>query len=208
MSIDASVLIHLAEGRRLDNLRELFGMVAVPALVCAEIEHGLPRHAVNRAILSAPWLRRVAAEDPDDLQLIADLHRLWRSEPPDNAGEAELIALSRRHRWLAILDDRQGREGARREGVHSVRLTTCAVAAAACEVMTIDRAWGLHAPCRARHKHPLIGTKQTDRGRFDRAVETFAKLNEKQGQPPWPGLLSHQDLAPGTLDEMIARISR
>ena len=110
---DASVLIDLVSGRRLANLRELFGTVAVPALVCAEIERGVSKFPVNKGILDAAWLLRVAADDPDDLTLIADLHRTWRSAPPDNAGEAELVALSRRYGWIALLEDGQGREGAR-----------------------------------------------------------------------------------------------
>ena len=110
---DASVLIDLVSGRRLANLRELFGTVAVPALVCAEIERVVSKFPVNKGILDAAWLLRVAADDPDDLTLIADLHRTWRSAPPDNAGEAELVALSRRYGWIALLEDGQGREGAR-----------------------------------------------------------------------------------------------
>ena len=202
---DASVLIDLVNGKRLQNLKELFGEVAVPALVLMEIERGLRAHPVNEAILRADYLRRVAADDPDDLQLMADFHRLWRSEPPDNAGEAELVVLSRRHSWIALLEDREGREAARREGVYPVRMTTCAVAAAACGVMTVDRAWGLHHGYHGRRTRPLtIGTTPADRNPFERAVDIVRRLNDQLGTPRWPGILNHATLAPGALDDLVA----
>lgn len=203
---DASVLIDLVSGGRLPNLKDLFGTVAVPALVCAEIERGVARFPINKGILRATWLLRVPAEDPEDLQLIADLHRSWRSAPPDNAGEAELVALSRRYGWIALLEDGQGREGAAREGVHPVRMTTCAVAAAACGAMTVERAWGLHTGYHARRTRPLaIGTTPADRARFEHAIEIVRRLNTKLDAPPWPQILRHPTLAPGVLDELVAK---
>lgn len=201
---DASVLIDLVAGGRLLNLKELFGEVAVPALVHAEIERGLPAHVVNRAILRADYLLKVAAEDPEDLQLMADFHRLWASAGADNAGEAELVVLSRRFGWIALLEDAQGREAARREGVYAVRMTTCAVAAAACDEMTLDRAWGLHC---GYHRHRTrwlpIGIAPADRPRFERSVEIVRRLHAKLGGPAWPALLRHAGLAPGELDDLV-----
>ncbi len=205
---DASVLIDLVTGGRLQNLKELFGEVAVPALVCAEIARGLGAYQVNQGILRADYLRKVAAGDPDDLQLMSDLHHLWGSAPPDNAGEAELVVLSRRYGWIALLEDGKGREAARREGVYPVRLTTCAVTAAACGVMTVDRAWGLHHGYHRRRTRRLpIGTTPADRGRFDRAVDIVARLHGRLGSPPWPEILNHPKPKPGELDDLVAASS-
>ena len=169
----------------------------------------MSKFPVNKGILDAAWLLRVAADDPDDLTLIADLHRTWRSAPPDNAGEAELVALSRRYGWIALLEDGQGREGAAREGVYPVRLTTCAAAAAACGVMTADRAWGLHHVYHARRSWPpSIGTKPADRLRFEHAIEIVTRLKAKLDAPPWPQILRHPDLQPGAVDDVVRQSAR
>ncbi len=201
---DASVLIDLVAGRRLLNLKELFGEVAVPALVHTEIERGLGSHPINQGILRADYLLKVAADDPEDLQLMADFHLLWSSAGTDNAGEAELVVLSRRHGWIALLEDRQGREAAKREGVYPVRMTTCAAAAAACDVMTLERAWGLHCGYHRNRTRPLpIGITPADRPRFERAVEIVRRLHARQGAPPWPEMLRGSSLDPCQLDDLV-----
>lgn len=146
VGIDASVLIDLVEGKVLAGLNELFPAVAVPALVKKEIRRGVANHPVNKGILRSAWLFSVAAEDPDDLQLIADLHSGWGSVPPNNAGEAELIALCRRYGWIGLLEDIQARRTAHREEVHAVRLSTCAIAGAALGVITADHRCALLGP--------------------------------------------------------------
>jgi predicted nucleic acid-binding protein len=209
VGIDASVLIDLVGGRVLTGLNELFPTVAVPALVKEEIRRGVAGHPVNKGILRSAWLLSVAAEDPDDLQLIADLHSGWGSAPPNNAGEAELIALCRRHGWIGLLEDSQARRTAHREGVHAVRLSTCAIAAAACGVITADRAWGLHRGHHGRrpaNRPPAIGTKPADRANFDHAIEVIGRLVTKLGSPPWPEVLRHPDLKPGQLDQLIVKV--
>ncbi|GEM_PF-5947003 len=208
---DASVLIDLVEGKRLPGLKELFGAVGVPALVKVEVKHNIRAHPLNRGILAAPWLSSVAATDPEDLRLIADLHSAWGSSPPKNAGEAELIALSLRHGWIALIEDRTARNTAHVEGVHAVRLTTCAVAGAASGIVNADRAWGLHHGFHARrpaHMRLPIGTTPADRTCFDRAIAKIEFLISKLGTPAWPGILHHPSLTPGKIDEVVARTAK
>lgn len=208
---DASVLIDLVEGKRLPGLEELFPEVAVPALVKVEVKRNIRAHPLNKGILDAPWLSSVAATDPEDLRLIADLHSAWGSSPPENAGEAELIALSLRHGWIAIIEDRTARNTAYIEHVHAVRLTTCAVAGAACGVVAADRAWGLHHGFHARrpaHVRLPVGTTPAERANFDRAIAKTELLVAKLGGPAWPGILCHSKLTPGKIDEVVARTAK
>lgn len=90
-----------------------------------------------------------------------------------------------------------------------VRLTTCAVAAAACGVMTADRAWGLHHVYHARRSWPpSIGTKPADRLRFEHAIEIVTRLKAKLDAPPWPQILRHPDLQPGAVDDVVRQSAR
>lgn len=206
---DASVLIAAAKGRVLAGLNEMFPVVGVPAIVKNEILKGIPAHPEDRALIRSPWLQRVAAEDPDDLELINDLVSARGKGPDCHDGEAELIALAARHGWIAVIDER-ARAVAYREGVHSVRMTTLAVAAAACGVLTVDRAWWFH---RGAHRHTKnkaglpIGITPADRSVFEASVETVRRLVVSRGNPPWPEFLKHPDIAPGTLDALIEHIA-
>ena len=205
VGIDTSVLIDLAEGKVLQGLNEIFPAVGLPGMVKHELERSASR--LNSMILSADWLIPVTVDEPEDLGLIADLHR-GLGGPPENAGEAELLALARRHGWAALIEDR-ARNLAIREGVHVIRLSTLAAAAAACEVVPVERAWGLHRGFhmrRAPKRMPAMGTTPADRDRFARTVEAIAVLAERRESPVWPGLLSHSALKPGQLDELVRQI--
>lgn len=203
---DTSVLIDLAEGKVFQGLHELFPAVGLPGMVKQELERRGSR--INSMILAADWLVPVRAEAAEDLEFIADLHRSLGSDPPKNAGEAELIALSRRHDWVALIED-HARQVAIREGVHVIRLTTLAATAAACEAVPVDRAWGLHRGFHMRRppqRMPAMGTTPGDRGRFERAVEAIGVLADHRGRPAWPGLLRHPTLKAGQLDELVRQI--
>jgi predicted nucleic acid-binding protein len=205
---DTSVLIDLAEGKVLPGLAELFPAVGLPGMVEQELRKG--SSPLNGGILRTKWLVPVRAEKAEDLKLIGDLHRALGSHPPKNAGEAELIALARRHNWIAIIED-HSRNAAIAEGVHVVRVTTLAAAAAACGVITTDRAWGLHRGFHMRRppgRVPAMGTKPADRELFERAVGDIAKVSERRGAPLWPQILRHGTLQPGQLDELVRRIGR
>ncbi|MGD9695429.1 MAG: hypothetical protein AB7V42_07210 [Thermoleophilia bacterium] len=202
---DTSVLIDLAEGKVFQGLHELFPAVGLPGMVKQELERRTSR--LNTMVLAADWLVPIRAEEPEDLGFIADLHRSLGG-PPKNAGEAELIALARRHDWVALIED-NARRVAIREGVHVIRLSTLAAAAAACEVVPVDRAWGLHRGFHMRRppqRMPAIGTTPADRDRFDRAVDAIGVLAGHRGRPAWPGLLRHPTLKPGQLDELVRQI--
>lgn len=206
---DTSVLIDLAEGKTLPGLQELFSAVALPGQVKRELERG--NSPFSAGILRSSWLVLVTAEDPEDLQFISDLHRNLGSSPPTNAGEAELIALANRHDWIAIIEDRAARSVAIAEGIRVTRLTGLAAAAAACGVITSERAWGLH---RGFHKNrpaamvPAMDTTPAGRARFEEAVAAITKLWQNRGCPPWPGILRDPGLLPGQLDELVREIGR
>jgi len=206
---DASVLLAAVKGRVLAGLNEMFAVVGVPAIVKGEILRGIPAHPEDRPLVRSPSLQRVAAEDPDDLEFINDLVTARGKGPDCHDGEAELIALAARHGWIAVIEER-ARVIAHREGVHAVRMTTLAVAAAACGVLTEDRAWWFHRGVHRNTKNKAglpIGTTSGDRPIFDAAVAAVRRVVVSRGDPPWPGILRDPGVAPGKLDALIEHVA-
>ena len=108
---DTSPLIALARIGELDLLRRLYGRVAVPAAVEAELAIGSDRPGARmlEAALVAGWL---------SVQPVSD-----RAPGPDlslllGPGEAEAIVLAEeRQARLLLIDDARGRRTARRRGI-------------------------------------------------------------------------------------------
>ena len=108
---DTSPLIALARIGELDLLRRLYGRVAVPAAVEAELAIGSDRPGARmlEAALVAGWL---------SVQPVSD-----RAPGPDlslllGPGEAEAIVLAEeRQARLLLIDDLRGRRIARRRGI-------------------------------------------------------------------------------------------
>lgn len=105
---DASPLIILAHGGRLDLLRVLFGRVIVPGMVKREIlRPGIPDAAIE-ALRSLAWLVTV------DVEAIPSLIRRFRLDP----GEEAVLAWAWAHPGsAAIIDERRGRRAARALGI-------------------------------------------------------------------------------------------
>ncbi len=107
---DASPLIFLGELERLDLLRMLFTRVIVPNEVHAEVVErgaGLPGSA---ALAAAAWIEVVPAVDPSPL--LASLRTGL------DLGEAAAIVVALRERAdVVLIDERKGRDVARRTGL-------------------------------------------------------------------------------------------
>ena len=95
---------------RVEILRELFQNVAVPPAVLAELHLDADRPG-SRAIARAKedgWLLVEDAPDEGDLAKLAELL---------DRGEAEAIALAKAKDAKLLIDERRGRDVARRRGV-------------------------------------------------------------------------------------------
>lgn len=106
---DASPLIALARIKRLDLLRALFGTLLLPHAVRTEVTgEGLDKAGAEK-VLRADWIEERLI---GDVRLVALLRRDL------GAGEAEAIVLAREvGADLLLMDERLGREAAKRLGL-------------------------------------------------------------------------------------------
>ena len=105
---DASPLIVLAQGGRLDLLRAAGEPVVVPDTVEREVLRRGAADAAAQAIRSLPWLQVV---DPGP---VPDVVRTWRL---DAGEEAVLTWELAQPGAIAVMDDRRGRRAARALGI-------------------------------------------------------------------------------------------
>lgn len=199
---DASPLISYANIGELTWLTTWFvgcGFTA-DVVTAVELKKNLASHPQSADILALPWLRSHSVEEEEDLQLVAQLRRIWGSAHGRDHGEAEIIALCRRYGWTAILDDRLGRNGATKHGVKHAHSTTVLLAAAASRMIGSDEAWDLHRRLVANDDHPILPPDDRFREAFNRITTAFRRLLERDDEPAWPRLLA----APG-LDEIVRR---
>ena len=200
--LDASPLIGYADIGELSWLTTWFGGCGFTAEVVTAVEltKSLRSHPQNADILALPWLRSQSVEEEEDLKLVAQLRGIWGSPRGRDHGEAEIIALCRRYGWTAILDDRQGRNGAIKHGVRHVHSTSVLVAAMASRMIGADEAWDLHRRLVADDDPPILPPDDRFQDAFNRVAIAFRRVLERDDEPPWPRLLS----VPG-LDEIIGR---
>lgn len=93
-------LIALGSVGRLDLLNSVYGSVFVPPAVFREVAEAGGERPGAKALLGAPWIRRIELSHPPDPFLVAQL----------GAGEAEAIALTvQRFGSLVLLDERRAR---------------------------------------------------------------------------------------------------
>lgn len=105
---NATPLISLALIGKLDLLQNLYGQVAVPGAVHAEILAGGPRGTGRVEVQQADWLRVIQLRDARRAALLADLDQ----------GEAEVIALAQEmDAGLVIIDESLARRHAKRLGL-------------------------------------------------------------------------------------------
>ena len=108
---DTGPLIALARIGELDLLRRLYGRVALPPAVQAELAIGSDRPGARalEAALAAGWISVHSVSDPVPLRELSMLL---------GPGEAEAIALTEERRArLLLVDDARGRRTARRRGI-------------------------------------------------------------------------------------------
>jgi predicted nucleic acid-binding protein len=105
---NSSPLISLGTGGLLHLLQELVDEVAIPERVWQEVVLDAPERPAASDLRDAGWVRVMQVTD------VAYVQRLCAEIDP---GESEAIALARQLGIPILLDERRGREVARREGV-------------------------------------------------------------------------------------------
>ncbi len=105
---DTTPIIALSLVDLLPLLRSLYERVVIPPAVRSELRAGGSHGSGSVDLAAAPWIEPAALVDPSRADLLADLDR----------GEAEVIALGQERRSrLVIIDERLGRQHARRLGL-------------------------------------------------------------------------------------------
>jgi predicted nucleic acid-binding protein len=107
---DSSPLIALCRIGRLELLHELFGKLVLPDAVWTEVVASDPGKAGVAEIVSAGWIERHTVKD-------IPLVNLLRQDL--GAGESEAIVLARETQAnVLLIDERRGREAAKRLGIN------------------------------------------------------------------------------------------
>ena len=193
---DTTALLQFARVGKLDVLREWFPEAFAPAAVYKlELEDHIGHSTEAREIIGAGWLQKVTVDDPNDLAYITYLHeQRWKSAPGKNRGEAEVVVVCRRHGWLAVMEDEEGRAAAAENGVSCAYMLEIVIAAAAQGFLTVKEAWELHCEIERDRRRALLMPEDSHRPAFDASVAAFRTILEKQGEPDWPFLLSTPNL--------------
>lgn len=115
---DTTVLNHFALAERLDVLADLIidQVCATTALVLDELRIGAERKTELRAALELDWMQVIALDQPDEIRCFADWVRRIGAGKRD-MGEASVFAAAELGGGIAITDDRDATQVARRHGL-------------------------------------------------------------------------------------------
>jgi predicted nucleic acid-binding protein len=181
------VLIGWTDAGHLELLGEIVGSALTAHVIWQEeIAGSIGAHPQNQQIIDAPWLSSAKVVD-GDTRLVARLLEHWKSPPYTDRGEAEIVALCRRHGWTAITDDKDGRsalEAMRLNYAHRVSMLLAATAMGVAG-LDADRAWEVHHAVEASRDGPFL----YDEGRFRQTLDIIQRLWEQTGRPAWPQFL-------------------
>jgi len=196
---DAGPLISFNDTGRLGWLEEWFSPVAYTPQAVIELELK-KRPKQNGTVVSASWLYWVPSHI-DDAALVARLVRQFGPGPPENQGEAEVIAACKRHGWTAVLEDEDGRSAARDEGVTRVYVATLLAAAAAQGKLTPTQAWKGHVAIeKKRGRFSPLKPDDGYKPLFFSYARLVRKLHLRRGKPSLAKLL-----AISGLDDLLLR---
>jgi predicted nucleic acid-binding protein len=218
--LDSTALIAFNNVEKLDILGEWFPRAFAPNVVLTEeIGAKLDLFPEGQRILDAPWLHEVSVEDAEGIRLVAYLlNDRWASPAGKDRGEAEVVALCRRHGWTAILDDAEGIRAAKDYGVASASFLSVILAAAAQDITPRKDAWELHvlidenrrrraAETGARtQSFSFLTSDNSQREVFMSCVNEFRQRWIDRKRPDWPHLLALSP--PNRLDDIIKAVRR
>lgn len=184
--LDTTALIHFEAAGVLPTLEMLCtqeGDARVPLSVVGEW-HG---HAEgpDGAVAGYPWLKVVRADDPADLTVVAELAKHYASPPGKNEGEMDVVAVSKRLGYTALMEDGVGCKQADDHGVPHLSIVTLLACGVAYGLLEHKQAWRTHVAVE-RTRDPfhsiLIADRDGKRG-FAAAVMALRAYKVRQGDP-------------------------
>lgn len=189
--LDAMALFLFHNHDRFADLSALFSAGAYTADVILSTEVGgtATWKENNKEILDASWLHKAPVLTGADAAAVNNLLSVWGSAPETDRGEAEIVVLCQRHRWVAITDDaRKGRPELEARGLDYCYVVTVLIYAAATGHAGMDTAsaWQLSRDIQQDRKKPYIATERI----FAQLVEAAGLVWEANGKPPWPRMLA------------------
>lgn len=206
LCLDTTALIHFEAAGALATLELMCtqeGDACVPLSVVGEW-HG-HETAASGHVVGFPWLKVVRADDPSDLRVVADLAGRYPTPPGRNVGEMDVVAVSKRLGYTALMEDGVGCKQADDHGVPHIAIVTLLACGVACGLIEHKLAWRTHEAVeatRAPYHSILIADRDGRRG-FAAAVMALRAYKQKCGDPPLPAFLAR-----GGIDGILLAAAR
>ena len=193
--LDAGVLIHFNRIGELDLLGTWLPGACVPEYVLQEeIVAWTGRYRDNELIASATWLRSLPADTTADAAMIATLSVRFARSDTKSVGELHVIALTKRYKGTAIIEDGQARHAARdpRAKVKSTFWVSMLGAAAVSGLLADDDAWDLQRRLEEGRDRSVIrsGNKRV----FTNLLSGYRDWANRHGWRHWPLCLHNNGL--------------
>lgn len=206
LCLDTTALIHFEAAGVLSTLEILCtqeGDAYVPVSVVGEW-HGQLEDDAGR-VAAHPWLKVVRADDPTDLRVVADLARRYPTPPDRNRGEMDVVAISKRLGFTALIEDGVGCKQADDHGVPHLAIVTLLACGVAFGLIEHKQAWRTHVAVESTRDtfHSILIADRDGKRGFAAAVMALRALHRSQGGPPFARFL-----AQGVLDGVLLAAAR
>ncbi|HMJ02032.1 MAG TPA: hypothetical protein VK506_03770 [Conexibacter sp.] len=147
-------------------------------------------------VVGHPWLKVVRVDHPDDLRTVADLARRYPTPPSRNQGEMDVVAISKRLGFTALMEDGVGCKQADDHGVAHLAIVTLLACGAACDLLEHKLAWRTHVAVEATRRgyHSILLADRDGRRGFAAAVMALRALRRQQGEPSVARFIAQRDL--------------
>lgn len=189
LCLDTTALIHFEAAEALPTLELICtqgGDAHVPLSVVGEW-HG---HTSDPAghVAGFPWLRIVRADDPADLRVVADLAGRYATPPGRDIGEMDVVAVSKRLGYTALMEDGVGCKQADDHGVPHVAIVTLLACSVAYGLIEHRAAWRTHEAVEQTREpfHSILIADRDGRRGFSAAVMALRAYKQRCGDPPLP----------------------
>jgi len=197
LCLDTTALIHFEVADALPTLELLCtlpGDAHVPVSVVGEWRG----HRVDPTghVAGHPWLRVVRADHPDDLRIVADLARRYRTPPDRDEGEMDVVAVSKRLGHTALMEDGVGCKQADDHGVPHLSIVTLLACGVAYGAIEHRAAWRTHQAVEATRGtfHSILIADGDGRRGFAAAAMALRALRRAQGDPPLRRFIAQRNL--------------
>lgn len=197
LCLDTTALIHFEAADAFPTLELLCtqdGEAHVPISVVGEWRG----HRADPAghVAGYPWLKTVRADDPADLRIVADLARRYPTPPDRNRGEMDVVAVSKRCGFVALMEDGVGCKQAEDHGVPHLAIVTLLACAVACGLIEHKLAWQTHVAVESTRDtfHSILIADRDGRRGFAAGVMALRELRRSQGDPPFARFLAQSPL--------------